>query len=107
MQGPPTPRNVVFPPDTVFLDQETWDGLRIPLSPRYFLVEQTTERRTVMRRVTREVQIDGRTVEATFDEPVETDEVAEITTELTEEQARDLAAGKTTREKLLSAKGRG
>jgi hypothetical protein len=114
VMGPPTPRNIVFPPDTVFLPQEADDGpllidgqrTGVPRVRRqwrttdimtksdcFFLREKGTKEVTVMDEVHEEHQIDGQLMLVKVMRPRVEVREADIITHLSIEEARQIAGG--------------
>jgi hypothetical protein len=101
--GPPTPRNIVFPPDTVF-GPIVVDDARVGESPRlresyiltradcFYSSEVRTQDVVEMQQATKVVEIEsGLTTEVAYQRPVVVRKDAEVTYELDLEQAAQIA----------------
>lgn len=100
VQGPPTPRNVVFPPDTVFLpiavndaqlgQRAKWRETDVPTKGDCFFFRRTA-RQTVMEEVEVEEEVltsGGQMVVAKFKRTDPVEREMEICDDLTPEEAR-------------------
>lgn len=74
VDGPPTPRNIIFPPGTTF-------GPRAGV-PKYFSVTREDQPVTRMETVRESIEVRGRTVEVEFKEPIERTERVRVVTEI-------------------------
>jgi hypothetical protein len=81
VQGPPTPRNILFPPGTRFLNGTRGDCL--------FEVTRPTEAVIRSVEVKETVSVRGKDVEATFREPQEVQEVVRRVREISQEEAEN------------------
>lgn len=79
VDGPPTPRNIIFPPDTVF-------GPRAG-QPAYFTATYEDQTVSSMVEKTEDINVRGKPVRATFREAEDVTERAKIVTPMTREEA--------------------
>lgn len=80
VDGPPTPRNIIFPPGTTF-------GPRAG-TPKYFRVTHENQDVTKMVPVRETITVRGQQVEAEFKEQRTVNERVRIVTEISEQEAR-------------------
>ena len=96
VEGPPTPRNVVFPPGTKFLNGTRGDCC--------FLRRKVVKSVPVEREVKASVLVDGAMRDVTYIGMVNEDREVQEVVELTAAETADLVAGKTDRATLEAGK---